>query len=101
MCVRREFCGAREAQTRAWDATADARLQDCTLTSKKSSTYTPPHGGPPPHIHLSEDETLSVLDGTPTFRLGDDRIVADPGDFINVPKGVIHCSATSQPNRYG
>ena len=50
----------------------------------------PPDGGPPPHIHLNEDETFYVLDGTPTFRLGDDRIVAGPGDFVNVPKCVVH-----------
>jgi mannose-6-phosphate isomerase-like protein (cupin superfamily) len=51
----------------------------------------PPLGGPPPHIHLHEDETFYVLEGTPTFRLGDDRVVAGPGDFVNVPKGVVHC----------
>jgi mannose-6-phosphate isomerase-like protein (cupin superfamily) len=51
----------------------------------------PPQGGPPPHIHLNENETFYVLDGTPTFLLGDDRIVAGPGDFVNVPKGVLHC----------
>ena len=51
----------------------------------------PPQGGPPPHIHLNEDETFYVLEGTPTFRLGDERIVAGPGDFVNVPKGVVHC----------
>ena len=51
----------------------------------------PPQGGPPPHIHQNEDETFYVLDGSPTFRLGDERIVAGPGDFVNVPKGVLHC----------
>jgi mannose-6-phosphate isomerase-like protein (cupin superfamily) len=51
----------------------------------------PPQGGPPPHIHTHEDETFYVLDGTPTFRLGDDHLVAGPGDFVNVPKGVLHC----------
>lgn len=50
----------------------------------------PPNGGPPPHIHLNEDETFYVLDGTPTFRLGDELTVAGRGDFVNVPKGVIH-----------
>lgn len=50
----------------------------------------PPQGGPPPHIHRDEDETFYVLDGTPTFRLGDDIVLAGPGDFVNVPKGVIH-----------
>jgi quercetin dioxygenase-like cupin family protein len=50
----------------------------------------PPNGGPPPHIHRHEDETFYVLEGTPTFRLGDDEVVAQPGDFVNVPKGVVH-----------
>ncbi len=51
----------------------------------------PPGGGPPPHVHLHEDETFFVLEGTPTFRLGDERIVAGPGDFVNVPRGNLHC----------
>ena len=51
----------------------------------------PPNGGPPPHTHSTEDETFYVLEGTPTFRLGDERIVAGPGSFVNVPKGVLHC----------
>jgi quercetin dioxygenase-like cupin family protein len=50
----------------------------------------PPDGGPPPHIHQHEDETFYVLEGTPTFLLGDDRFVAATGDFVNVPKGVVH-----------
>jgi mannose-6-phosphate isomerase-like protein (cupin superfamily) len=51
----------------------------------------PPGGGPPPHIHTREDETFFVLEGTPTFRLGDERILAGPGDFVNVPRGTLHC----------
>ena len=51
----------------------------------------PPGGGPPPHTHRDEDETFYVLEGTPTFRLGDERIVAGPGSFVNVPKGILHC----------
>jgi quercetin dioxygenase-like cupin family protein len=50
----------------------------------------PPQGGPPPHTHRDEDETFYVLEGSPTFRLGDERTVAGPGDFVNVPKGVLH-----------
>jgi quercetin dioxygenase-like cupin family protein len=50
----------------------------------------PPLGGPPPHTHANEDETFYVLDGTPTFLLGDERFVAGPGDFVNVPRGVVH-----------
>jgi quercetin dioxygenase-like cupin family protein len=51
----------------------------------------PPGGGPPPHVHRYEDETFYVLEGTPTFRLGDERVLAGPGDFVNVPKGTLHC----------
>jgi mannose-6-phosphate isomerase-like protein (cupin superfamily) len=51
----------------------------------------PPGGGPPPHVHEREDETFFILEGAPTFRLGDERIVAGPGDFVNVPRGELHC----------
>ena len=51
----------------------------------------PPGGGPPPHVHRDEDETFLVLEGRPTFRLGDERVVAGPGDFVNVPRGMVHC----------
>jgi quercetin dioxygenase-like cupin family protein len=50
----------------------------------------PPGGGPPPHIHRREDETFYVLDGDVTFRLGSETIVAGPGDFVSVPRGIVH-----------
>jgi quercetin dioxygenase-like cupin family protein len=50
----------------------------------------PPNGGPPPHIHDNEDETFYILEGAPTIRLGDERVLAGPGDFVNVPKGILH-----------
>lgn len=31
-----------------------------------------------------------MLDGTPTFRLDDEIVIAGPGVFVNVPKGVLH-----------
>ena len=51
----------------------------------------PQGGGPPPHIHRNEDETFYVLEGQCTFRLGDDTIIAGAGDFVNVPRGIVHC----------
>lgn len=51
----------------------------------------PPGGGPPPHIHRREDETFYLVDGRIEFLLGEKRIVAGPGDFINVPRGTVHC----------
>jgi Cupin domain len=49
----------------------------------------PPQGGPPPHTHSNADETFYVLDGTPTFRLDQQIVIAGPGDFINIPKGTL------------
>lgn len=51
----------------------------------------PPGGGPPPHIHRNEDETFYLIEGDCTFRLGDDTVLAGPGDFVNVPRGTVHC----------
>lgn len=51
----------------------------------------PPGGGPPPHIHRREDETFYVIDGRITFRLGDEIVTGGPGDFVNVPRGSVHC----------
>lgn len=50
----------------------------------------PPGGGPPPHVHRNEDETFYVLEGRVDFRLGDERVTAGPGDFVNVPRGEVH-----------
>jgi quercetin dioxygenase-like cupin family protein len=51
----------------------------------------PPGGGPPPHIHSREEESFLVLEGQVTFYLGHDRIVAEPGTFLNMPVGSLHC----------
>jgi quercetin dioxygenase-like cupin family protein len=55
----------------------------------------PPGGGPPPHIHSREDETFYVLDGKIEFVLGEQTIVAGPGDFVSVPRGSVHCFRNS------
>jgi quercetin dioxygenase-like cupin family protein len=61
----------------------------------------PPGGGPPPHIHRNEDETFYVLEGRCAFRLGDETITATAGDFVNVPRGHVHCfhNASDAPAR--
>jgi quercetin dioxygenase-like cupin family protein len=51
----------------------------------------PPGGGPPPHIHRNEDETFYVLEGEVSIRLGDKTVAAGAGDFVNVPRGIVHC----------
>lgn len=51
----------------------------------------PPGGGPPPHIHRREEETFYLIEGEIEFLLGEQRIIAGPGDFVNVPRGTVHC----------
>jgi quercetin dioxygenase-like cupin family protein len=50
----------------------------------------PPGGGPPPHVHEFEDETFFILEGGATFTAGDRTIKAAVGDFIHIPRGVVH-----------
>src|SRR5436190_2282985 len=49
-----------------------------------------PNNGPPPHVHSREDESFFVVEGEITFRIGDEKIVAQPGTFILGPRGVAH-----------
>jgi quercetin dioxygenase-like cupin family protein len=51
----------------------------------------PPGGGPPPHIHRNEDETFYIVEGACSIRLDDKTITAGTGDFVNVPRGRVHC----------
>lgn len=62
-------------------------------TDGKYATFealVPPGGGPPPHIHSREEESFLVLAGTITFQLGEERIVAGEGTFLNMPVGSLH-----------
>ena len=49
-----------------------------------------PNNGPPPHIHSREDECFFVLEGEIEFQVGDERITARPGTFIQGPRGIAH-----------
>jgi quercetin dioxygenase-like cupin family protein len=51
----------------------------------------PPGGGPPPHIHTREDETYYLLEGQIEVLLGEETVVAGPNDFVNIPRGSLHC----------
>src|SRR5262245_14113518 len=50
----------------------------------------PPGGGPPPHVHSREEEGFYILDGEVTFMMGQKRLVAGAGTFINMPVGTPH-----------
>jgi quercetin dioxygenase-like cupin family protein len=50
----------------------------------------PPGGGPPLHIHRREDETFYVVEGECEFVIGDERVTAGVGDYVNVPRDTVH-----------
>jgi mannose-6-phosphate isomerase-like protein (cupin superfamily) len=49
-----------------------------------------PGYGPPPHIHLHENEVFYVLSGEFTFTVDDQTIAAPVGTVATVPRGVLH-----------
>ena len=51
----------------------------------------PPGGGTPPHIHHREEETFYLQQGTLTIQVGGKTLNASPGDFVCLPRGVVHC----------
>jgi quercetin dioxygenase-like cupin family protein len=51
----------------------------------------PPGCGNPPHIHDREAETFYLQQGTLTIHVGDKTLNASPGDFVQLPRGVVHC----------
>ena len=50
----------------------------------------PPGGGPPPHVHTREDESFYLQQGTLTIQIGDKTLTASPGDFVHLPRGIVH-----------
>jgi uncharacterized cupin superfamily protein len=55
----------------------------------------------PVHTHTREDETLILVDGRLTARLGEDEIEADSGSVIFAPRHLAHTfwNATDAPAR--
>ena len=57
----------------------------------------PTGGGPPPHIHENEDETLYILEGRCSVQIGDEKLVASIGDSIFLPRGTVHAFRNDGP----
>jgi quercetin dioxygenase-like cupin family protein len=63
----------------------------------------PPHGlGAPLHRHANEDEYSYVLEGKLGAQLGDDIVVAGPGELVRKPRGQEHTfwNAGDEPLRF-
>jgi quercetin dioxygenase-like cupin family protein len=55
------------------------------------SLVTQPAGiAPPLHVHANEAEAFYLLEGTMTYRAGDEMHHLAAGDFIHLPPGVPH-----------
>jgi quercetin dioxygenase-like cupin family protein len=50
----------------------------------------PPGGGPPLHIHHREEESFYLLEGVLDITLGEKRVKAAAGDFVQIPRGTVH-----------
>jgi quercetin dioxygenase-like cupin family protein len=50
----------------------------------------PPGGGPRPHIHHREEESFHLMQGTLTIQVGGKTLNASPGDFVHLPRAVVH-----------
>jgi quercetin dioxygenase-like cupin family protein len=42
----------------------------------------------PLHVHTREEQSVYVLEGRLTFRVGNERIAAEEGSFVLLPRGV-------------
>lgn len=49
-----------------------------------------PGSGIPLHINTREDEVFQVLEGRVEFQVGEEKITAEPGTVIHVPKHLPH-----------
>ena len=58
-----------------------------------------PHGGPPLHVHHSQEETIHVLDGRFKVQIGDETFRCAEGGFAYLPSGVPHAflNLTDEP----
>jgi len=56
-----------------------------------SEWWVDPHQpGSGPHLHEANEEIFYVIEGTMTFRVGEDWIDAPRGSFLRIPAGVVH-----------
>jgi len=53
-------------------------------------TIPPGPGVTPLHVHHENDEATLVVEGELTVRMGDERHVLGPGEFVNAPSGLPH-----------
>ena len=89
--------------TFAWDHGGEPDLLENDLTGGAYRVMVgraPVGDGPPMHIHPHTDEGFYIGDGELTFAFpGGREVVAGPGSFVFVPRGVEHTARITRPLR--
>jgi mannose-6-phosphate isomerase-like protein (cupin superfamily) len=57
--------------------------------------------GPGAHQHEENDEIFYVLEGTTSFRIGEEWIDAEKGTFLRIPAKTVHDFANRTANKTG
>lgn len=72
---------------------------DWTLIEHK---LPPAYGGQRPHAHAQVDMLFYVVEGQPTFQLGEQTFRADVGSWIVANRGTVHTyfNSTHEPARF-
>jgi quercetin dioxygenase-like cupin family protein len=55
--------------------------------------------GPKAHVHRRHVDSFYVVDGEPTFRVGDATVQGEPGMFVAAPPGTVHSFSNRGPDR--
>jgi quercetin dioxygenase-like cupin family protein len=73
------------------------RITTCSRGSSPAGHFSvveysaaPGAGGPPPHVHRSNEEAFFVLEGQVDFTLDGTTERMTKGSFVLVPKGAVH-----------
>jgi mannose-6-phosphate isomerase-like protein (cupin superfamily) len=81
---RLKFLGQSTMRLKVDGADTDEALTFYEYVSEPGVT------GPPQHIHHGHDETFYVVEGTYEFTFGTERVIAEPGAFLYIPRGRPH-----------
>src|SRR5215203_2462948 len=93
-----DICGA--SFVFGHDGQLDVIENDLTSGSYRVIVGHVPAGeGPPMHIHPHTDEGFYIADGELTFVFPDREVVAGPGTFVFVPRGVQHTAHVTEALR--
>lgn len=57
----------------------------------------PPGGSPPRHVHETLDDSFLLLDGEIVVRCGEQTVIARPGSYVVMPRGVEHTFRVTSP----